>query len=67
MARIKVTIYDDFGNEIALQEKTMKSSFHDFDAIEDEVEQFRKEIMPEITKTLLETQQKAFKKKSIKK
>lgn len=41
MATIKVIIYDDFGCEIGLQEKTMKSSLHDFDAIEDELEQFR--------------------------
>ena len=45
----------------------MKSSLHDFDAIEAEVEQFRQEMMPEITKILLESEQKAFKKKSIKK
>jgi hypothetical protein len=63
MATIKVIIYDDFGHEIGLQEKIMKSSFHDFDAMEEEVEQFRQEIMPEITKILLESQQKAFKKK----
>jgi len=67
MATIKVIIYDDFGHEIGLHEKTMKSSLHDFDAIEAEVEQFRQEIMPEITKILLESQQKAFKKKSTKK
>lgn len=67
MATIKVTIYDDFGHEIGLQEKIMKSSLGDFDAIEEEVERFRQEIMPEITKILLESQQKAFKKKSIKK
>ena len=38
MATIKVTIYDDFGREIGLQEKKMKSSLHDFDAIEEEVD-----------------------------
>ena len=63
MASIKVTIYDDFGHEIGIKEKTMKSSLHDFDAIEEEVEEFRQEVMPEITKTLLESHQKSFKKK----
>lgn len=67
MATIKVIIYDDFGHEIGIQEKTMKSSLHDFDAIEEEVVLFRQKVMPEITKILLESQQKAFKKKSIKK
>jgi hypothetical protein len=36
MATIKVTIYDDFGHEIGLQEKIMKSTLHDFDAIEED-------------------------------
>ena len=63
MATIKVIIYDDFGHEIGLYEKTVKSSLHDFDAIEAEVEQFRQEMMPEITKILPESEQKAFKKK----
>ena len=67
MATIKVTIYDDFGQEIGIKEKTMKSVLHDFDAIEEEVEQFRKEVMPEITKILLESQQKEFKKKPFQK
>lgn len=63
MATIKITIYDDFGHEIGLQEKAMNSSLHDFDALEEAVEEFRQEVMPEITKILLESQQKAFKKK----
>jgi hypothetical protein len=64
MATIKVIIYDDFGKEIGLREKTMKSSLNDFDSIEEEVELFRQEVLPEITKILLESEQKAFKKKS---
>lgn len=67
MATIKVTIYDDFGKEIGLREKTMKSSVKDFDTIEEEVELFRQEVLPEITKILLQSQQIDFKKKPIKK
>lgn len=66
MARIKVIIYDDLGHEIGLREKTINSSEHNFDAIEEAVEQFRRELLPEISKLLLESQQQEFKKKSIK-
>jgi hypothetical protein len=67
MATIKIIIYDDFGREIGLREKTMNIFENDFDAIEEGVEQFRQEILPEISKILLESQQQDFKKKPIEK
>jgi hypothetical protein len=63
MTTIKIIIYDDFGREIGLREKKISISENDFDSIEEGVEEFRQEILPEISKILLESQQKEFKKK----
>jgi hypothetical protein len=63
MAKIKVTIYDDFGNEIGQKEKKLDKGIDNLDLIEDQVEELRQEMLPEITKILLQSSQDAFKKK----
>jgi hypothetical protein len=63
MAKIKLTIYDDFGNEISQKEKKLDKGIDNLDLIEDQVEELRQEMLPEITKILLQSSQDAFKKK----
>ena len=63
MAKIKLTIYNDLGEEIGVRETTLSNGVETLDQIESSVELFRQSILPEITKVLLEDNQSNFKKK----
>jgi len=63
MARIKLIIYNDLGEEIGVREKLLEIGVTNLDDIESEVESFRKSMLSEITKVLLEDSQATFKKK----
>ena len=63
MARIRLTIYDDEGNEIKTTQQALASQLNTINQIEAAVEDFRQKALPQISKTLLEQSQKAFKKK----
>lgn len=63
MASIRLTIYDDEGNELATTQQGLASELDTIDKIEAAVEEFRQQALPQVSKTLLEQNQKAFKKK----
>lgn len=63
MATIRLTIYDDEGNEITSTQQVLASQLDTIDQIEAAVENFRQKALPQVSKTLLEQNQKAFKKK----
>ena len=63
MAKIKLIIYNDLGEEIGVREKILESGVETLDEIESSIELFRQSILPEITKVLLEDKQSTFKKK----
>ena len=63
MAKIKLIIYNDLGEEIGVREKILESGIETLDEIESSVELFRQSMLPEITKVLLEDKQSIFKKK----
>lgn len=63
MARIKLVIYNDLGEEIGTRETFVENGIDSLDTIESEVESFRKLMLPEITKIFLEDCQSTFKKK----
>jgi hypothetical protein len=65
MATIRWTIYDDEGNEIQSSQQTVASQLETMDQIEAAVEALRQETLPQVSKTLFEQSQKAFKKKSV--
>jgi len=64
MARIKLVIYNDLGEEIGTRETFVENRIDSLDTIESEVESFRKLMLPEITKIFLEDCQSNFKKNS---
>lgn len=64
MARIKLVIYNDLGEEIGTRETFVENGIDSLDTIESEVESFRKLMLPEITKIFLEDCQATFKKNS---
>jgi hypothetical protein len=63
MATIRLTIYDDEGNEIATTQQALASELDTINKIEAAVEKFRLQALPQVSKTLLEQSQKVFKKK----
>ena len=63
MAKIKLIIYNDLGDEIGVREKILASGVDTLDDIESSVELFRQAMLPEITKVLLDDKQATFKKK----
>lgn len=65
MASIRLTIYDDEGNEITTTQQALASELDTMNKIEAAVEGFRQQALPEVTKTLLEQSQKMFKKKQL--
>jgi hypothetical protein len=64
MAKIKLIIYNDLGDEIGIREKTLSEGVDNLDNIESSVESFRQEMLPEVSKILLASTQSDFKKKS---
>jgi pheromone shutdown protein TraB len=64
MTKIKLIIYNDFDEEVGFLEKKMVKNLNTLDEMESEVEEFRKSMLPEITKILLEESQRSFKKNS---
>ena len=63
MATIRLTIYDDEGNEITTTQQVLASELDTINKIEAAVEDFRQQALPQVSKTLLEQSQKVFKKK----
>ena len=63
MATIKITILDDFGHEIGNKEQELPTDLDTIDKIESAVETFRRQMLPQISKHLLEASQEAYKKK----
>jgi len=63
MATIRLTIYDDEGNEITTTQQVLASELDTINKIEAAVEAFRQQALPQVSKTLLEQSQKMFKKK----
>jgi hypothetical protein len=63
MATIRLTIYDDEGNEIATTQQALATQLDTIYKIEAAVEDFRQQALPQVSKTLLEQSQKTFKKK----
>lgn len=63
MAAIRLTIYDDEGKEITTTQQALAAELDTIDKIEAAVEEFRQQALPQVSKTLLEQSQKAFKKK----
>lgn len=63
MGKIKLVIYNDLDEEVGVLEKQMLKSPTTLEEMEWEVEEFRKSMLPEITKILLEDSQREFKKK----
>jgi hypothetical protein len=63
MATIRLIIYDDEGNEITTTQQVLASELDTIAKIESAVEDFRQQVLPQVSKTLLEQSQKVFKKK----
>jgi|GEM_PF-4023540 len=63
MASIRLTLYDDLGQEIRTTQQDLSTDLGSMTKIEAAVERFRQQMLPEIAKTLLDQQQKDFKKK----
>ncbi len=62
MATIRLTIYDDEGNELQTTQQTLAPQLDTIDKIESAVETFRQQALPQVSKVLLEQGQKIFKK-----
>lgn len=65
MAQLKVTLTDDFGNEISYHEYAVDGEADNLSRIEREVEELRPQILSDITKDLLLQKQVEYKKKRI--
>jgi hypothetical protein len=63
MASIKIIILDDFGQEVCTKEQKLVGVLDNIANIEAEVELFRRQMLPEISKHFLEASQEAYKKK----
>jgi hypothetical protein len=63
MAQVKVTVADDDGNVIRVHDYILESGFNTLSKVEGSIEQLRPRMLSDITKDLLEEEQKSFKKK----
>ncbi len=65
MAQLKVTLTDDFGNEISYHEYAVDGEADNLSRIEREVEELRPQILSDITKDLLLQKQVEYKKNEL--
>jgi hypothetical protein len=65
MAQLKVTLTDDFGNEIGYHEYPVSGETNNLNLIERKVEELRPQILSDITKDLLLCEQAAYKKNEL--
>lgn len=63
MSKVKVTVTDDDGNVIGVHDYTLESELNTLSKMEVSIEQLRPRMLSDITKDLLEEEQKSFKKK----
>ncbi len=62
MAQVKVTVADDDGNVIGVHDYILGSGLNTLSKAEASIEQLRPQMLCDITKDLLEEEQKSFKK-----
>jgi hypothetical protein len=65
MAQLKVTLTDDFGNEISYHEYAVDKEANNLSRIERKVEELRPQILSDITKDLLLHEQAEYKKNEL--
>lgn len=63
MAKVKVTVTDDDGNVMGVHDYTLESELNTLSKMELSIEELRPRMLSDITKDLLEEEQKSFKKK----
>jgi hypothetical protein len=63
MAQVKVTVTDDDGKVIGVHDYGLDSELNTLSKMEVSIEQLRPRMLSDITKDLLEEEQKSFKKK----
>ncbi len=65
MAQLKVTLTDDFGNEISYHEYLVGEEANNLSRIERKVEELRPQILSDITRDLLLHEQSEYKKNEL--
>ena len=65
MGQLKVTLTDDFGNEIGYHEYMVGAEVNNLSRIERKVEELRPQILSDITKDLLLHEQAGYKKNEL--
>jgi len=65
MAQLKVTLTDDFGNEIGYHEYAVGEAANNLSRIERKIEELRPQILSDITKDLLLQKQAEYKKNEL--
>ena len=65
MGQLKVTLTDDFGNEIGYHEYQVGEEMNNLSRIERKVEELRPQILSDITKDLLLHEQSEYKKNKL--
>jgi len=65
MAQLKVTLTDDFGNEISYHEYLVGEEANNLSRIERKVEELRPQIFSDITRDLLLHEQSEYKKNEL--
>ncbi len=65
MAQLKVTLTDDFGNELSYHEYVVGEEINNLSRIERKVEELRPQILSDITRDLLLHEQAEYKKNEL--
>lgn len=65
MAQLKITLTDDFGNEIGYHEYGVGEEANNLSRIEQKIEELRPQILSDITKDLLLQKQAEYKKNDL--
>jgi hypothetical protein len=65
MAQLKVTLTDDFGNELSYHEYVVGEEINNLSRIERKVEELRPQILSDITRDLLVHEQAEYKKNEL--
>jgi hypothetical protein len=65
MAQLKVTLTDDFGNELGYHEYVVGEEINNLSRIERKVEELRPQILSDITRDLLLHEQAEYKKNEL--